>query len=88
MKLLRTLRLNCGRRNYCSNKCRTNSETYTCVVSLLTLVNLLPSSYEELEGYRSEEVDLRSAADLMTKIFILNSEFLREKWPVSENPGN
>ena len=68
MKLSRTLGLNCGRKNYRSNKCRTNSESYTCVLSIFTLVVVMPSLYEELEGYKWEEVDLRSAADFMTKL--------------------
>ena len=68
MKLSRTLGLNCGRKNYRSNKCRINSESFTCLLSIFTLVVVMPSLYEELEGYKREEVDLRPAADFMTKL--------------------
>ena len=48
--------------------CSINSESYSHVLSIFTLVVVMPSSYEDLEGYKWEEVDLRSAADFMTKL--------------------
>ncbi len=48
--------------------CSINSESYTHVLSIFTLVVVMLSSYEDLEGYKWEEVDLRSAADFMTKL--------------------
>ena len=50
-----------------SNKCRINSESYTGVLSIFTLVVVMPSLYKKLEGFKWEEVDLRSAADFLTK---------------------
>ncbi len=67
-KLSRTLGPCCGRTNYRSITCSINSESYTHVLSIFTLVVVMPSSYEDLEGYKWEEVDLRSAADFMTKL--------------------
>ena len=67
-KLSRTLGPHCGWTNYRSITCSINSESYTHVLSIFTLVVFMPSSYEDLEGFKWEEVDLRSAADFMTKL--------------------
>ena len=67
-KLSRTLGPHCGWTNYRSIMCSINYESYTHVLSIFTLIVAMPSSYEDLEGYKWEEVDLWSAADFMTKL--------------------
>ena len=67
-KLSRTLGPHCGWTNYHSSTCSINSESYTYVLSIFNLVVVMPSSYEDLEGYKWEEVYLRSAADFMNKL--------------------
>ncbi len=67
-KLSRTLGPHCRRTNYRSITCSINSESYTHVLSISTLIVVMPSSYEDLDGYKWEDVDLRSAADFMTKL--------------------
>ncbi len=57
-KLSRTLGLNCGRKNIvATSNAPMNSESYACVLSIFILVIVMSSSYEELEGYKWEEVD-------------------------------
>ena len=68
IKLLPSLILNCGQRQYQSKIWIPKYETYTPLLLIFSLVSIMASSYKDLCGFKWSEECLRSATDFLTKL--------------------